>query len=256
MSLNFDKIGKEVAVVVGGKYKNKIISISDAKEHDEISHSFNKLKFTDGKLQQVPDPGAERSIIYITGPSGSGKSTYVKNYLLEYKKVFKKNKIYLFSSLPEDKTLDEEKKLELNRIVIGDNLLTDPIQIEDLQDSVCIFDDVDNLSNKKYRDAVYAVLNNILEIGRHYNISCLSTNHLTTNGRETRRIFNEASSVVFFPFAGAGKGLKYMCETYLGLDKNDMKKIRATNSRWCCYMKHYPNAIMTEHEIWLRYDED
>jgi hypothetical protein len=256
MSINFDKIGTQVAVVQNGKYKNKVISISDQKSDDDISRGYNKLKFTDGTLQHTPNPESERQIIYITGPSGSGKSTYCKKYLLEYKKIFKKNPIFLFSSLIEDKTLDEEKGLDIIRIRVDTNLTEESIPIEEFKDSIVVFDDIDNIGNKKVRDSVYIILNNILEIGRHYNVSCISTNHLTTNGRETRRIFNEAHSVVFFPFAGAGKGLRYMCEAYLGLDKNDMKRIRSTNSRWCCYLKHYPNAIMTEHEIYLRYDED
>ena len=41
----------------------------------------------------------------------------------------------------------------------------DPIEVEEFQDSVVIFDDIDVISDKKIRDAVYNILNKVLEIG-------------------------------------------------------------------------------------------
>ena len=46
-----------------------------------------------------------------------------------------------------------------------------------LTESVIIFDDIDVISDKKIRDGVYALLNQVLEIGRHFKITCLMTNH-------------------------------------------------------------------------------
>jgi len=255
MSINFQNIGKQIAVIQGGRYNHKKVFITGENTEDDLSKSFNKIHIPDGCFQQTPDPETERSIIYITGPSGSGKSTYCKKYLKEYKKLYRKNQIYLFSSLDEDESLDDEK-LDIQRILVGQNLVEEMLPIDEFKDSIVIFDDIDNISNKKVREAVYSILNNILEIGRHTNTSCLITNHLTTNGKDTRRIFNEAHSVVFFPFAGSGKGLKYMTTEYLGLDKNQMKKIRATKSRWCCVLKNYPPALMTEKDLWLNYTDD
>jgi len=255
MSINFQNIGKQVAIIQAGKYNNKKVSISGENDEDELSKSFTQIRLPDGKFQQTPDPESERSVIYITGPSGSGKSTYCKNYLKEYKKENKKNNIYLFSSLDEDESLDDEK-LEIQRIMVGKNLVDEFLPTDEFKNSIVIFDDIDNISDKKVRESVYAILNNILEIGRHSNTSVLITNHLTTNGKDTRRIFNEAHAVVFFPFAGSGKGLRYMTEVYLGLDKNQMKKIRSTKSRWCCVFKNYPPAIMTEKDLWLNFTDD
>lgn len=51
MSLNFDRVGRSLARVVGGKYKYD-------KEDDDIQ-SFVSLKLTgDAKFQQVPDADA------------------------------------------------------------------------------------------------------------------------------------------------------------------------------------------------------
>ena len=137
------------------------------------------------KFQQIPDTTKERDIIYITGPSGSGKSTYVRKYLEQYKKKNKDKPIYMFSSLPDDESLDS---IEPQRIRLDESIYQDPIEIEDLANSVVIFDDIDVMCVKTIRDAVYNILNKTLEIGRHFKITALVTNHLPTNGKETRRI--------------------------------------------------------------------
>ena len=136
----------------------------------------------------------------IMGPSGSGKSTYTRKYLEQYKKKFKNRPIYLFSSLPSDDSLD---KIQPKRIKLDDTLHTDPIKVDDLSESICIFDDIDVISNKKIREAVYDILNQVLEIGRHYKIHCVVTNHLPTNGKDTRRILNEAHTVTYFQIGRA-----------------------------------------------------
>ena len=90
--------------------------------------------------------------------------------------------------------------------------------MEEFEDSVVIFDDIDVISDKKIREAVYNILNKVLEIGRHFKITALVTNHLPTNGKDTRRILNEAHQVIYFPHSASGR-IKYLLIDYLGLDK-------------------------------------
>ncbi len=47
----------------------------------------------DEKIQIIPSSQSERSVICVVGMSGSGKSHWTTNYVKEYKKKFKKNKI-------------------------------------------------------------------------------------------------------------------------------------------------------------------
>ncbi|MFM7989547.1 MAG: AAA family ATPase, partial [Candidatus Fonsibacter sp.] len=108
-------------------------------------------------------------ILYITGPSGSGKSTHTRKYLEQYVKQFKGRPIYLFSSLPSDESLD---KIKPKRIKLDESLHTDPIKVQEFRESVCIFDDIVAISDKKIREAVYNILNQILDIGRHFKIHC------------------------------------------------------------------------------------
>ena len=194
--LNLNKIGRPLCKIVGGKYNGNIISVSDAsvsndEENPVAVQSFKGLKIPDNStFQQVPNTKTEREIIYCTGCSGSGKSTFCRKYLEQYKKVYKDNDIYLFSSLPRDESIDSVKP---KRIRIDETLVSDAIPIESFENSIVIFDDIDILSDKDIRKAVYALLNKMLEIGRHLRISVLVTCTLPSNGSDTRRILNEAN---------------------------------------------------------------
>jgi ABC-type proline/glycine betaine transport system ATPase subunit len=77
--LNLNKEGRPYCKIIGGKYNNQIISVSEKSDEGE---GFKSLAIAnDAKFQLVPNPKTEREILYITGPSGSGKSTFVRKYL-------------------------------------------------------------------------------------------------------------------------------------------------------------------------------
>ena len=69
------------------------------------------------------------------------------------------------------------------RVRLDASIHTDPIDVEELKDSVCILGDIDVMADRKIREGVYSILNQVLEIGRHYKITCVVTNHLPTNGK-------------------------------------------------------------------------
>ena len=255
MTMNFDKVGRSLARIEGGKLNGKVVSVyTEGDDNDLIKKQFNNLKLTgESKFQQIPDPDTERQIVYITGASGSGKSTYAAKYIQEYKKLFKKNPIYVFSALKDDESLDVVKP---KRIVIDDSIYTNPLNVEDFESSLVVFDDIDVISDKKQREAVYNILNQILMIGRHFCISCIITNHLSTAGIDTKRVLNEAHSIVWFPFSGSGVGLKRLLVDYCGLDKKDIIKSKKCKSRWVCLFKNYPQIIMCERDLWMPSNDD
>jgi energy-coupling factor transporter ATP-binding protein EcfA2 len=258
MSFNFEKIGKPLCIIqekkpgAAGPMKDKMIYLATGDEKEEPKHPFTFWKFENGvNLQQVPNTSSEREILYITGASGSGKSTYTRLYCEQYKKKFPKNSIILFSSLPEDESLDS---VQPKRFTIDDRLIDEPITTDNLgvfQDTCVIFDDIDVLTNKKHRQAVMDIANGVLEIGRHFNITAIFTNHLPTNKGDTRRVLNESHSVVYFPHSGSMRGTRYLLEQYVGLDKDMISKIKRMPTRWCCVFKNYPQAVMTQRRIML-----
>ena len=249
MSFNLDKIGKSIAVVDGGKYNKKVLSIETNDDYNKkITKEFNKLSIEpSAKFQQIPDNTLTRIVGYIFGASGSGKSTYVSNYLKQYKKVFKNNQMYCFSALDEDESIDG---LDIKRILIDESLDEDPIEIEEFKDSIIVFDDIDVLPTK-LKKPVWEILNKALQIGRHYNISVLTTMHLPTNKQETKIILTESQWVVYFPHSGGGRGTKYLLTEYLGLENKTIQKIKKLKTRWCCIFKNYPQFCLTEHDAFL-----
>ena len=131
----------------------------------------------------------------------------------------------------------------------------DPIPIKEFSDSVIIFDDVDVISDKRIRDGVYNLLNQVLEIGRHFNITCLMTNHLPSNRNDTRRILNECHIFVYFPRSSSSK-IKYVLSEYIGLDKKQISEFKKFNSRWICILKNFPGIYLSEHRLGLLQLED
>ena len=250
--LNMNDEGVPIAKIVDGKHGDKVVSVSekpfDGKATGASTKHFQFLGIAnDAKFQLVPNPKTERHILYITGPSGSGKSTFARKYLEEYKKAFKDNPIYLFSSLPDDESLGS---VQPKRLRLDESLYLDPIPIKDFAKSVVIFDDIDVISDKKIREAVYNTLNQVLEIGRHFSITCLVTNHLPSNRSDTRRILNECHSFTYFPRSSSAK-IKYVLTEYLGLDKRQISAFKKMHSRWVCIIKNYPGIFVSEREIGL-----
>ena len=98
-------------------------------------------------------------------------------------------------------------------------------------------------------------MNKILEIGRHFSMTCIVTNHLPTDGRSTRRILNEAQAVVYFPHS-AGNKIRYLLENYVGVDKKQITRFKRMNTRAVTIFKNYPQVYMTQHEIGLLNDDE
>lgn len=251
MSFNFFKIGRPIAKIKGGKLDGNIIYISP-EEDEEIG--LRSLELPAGsKFQPIPDKTKERDCHYITGASGSGKSTWARKFIKEYQSLYNKGKkqrpIYLFSRIKEDSSLDSIKP---NRIKIGENLIQDPLHLEDFKNSLVIFDDTDIIKPKIIRDSVDHIRDEILQGGRHHNITCVVTNHNLV-GRELKTVLNECHTITFFP-SNYNRGLKYLLVEYLGLDRHQIKKIRKTKSRWVTVFKTYPQVILTENEIMMAKD--
>jgi hypothetical protein len=113
-----------------------------------------------------------------------------------------------------------------------------------------IFDDCDCITDKKMKLKVQGIQNSILETGRHFNVYCCISSHLACAGNETKRTLNEAHSITFFPHSLGGRSLKYLLEGYLGLDKEQIKKVKNTPSRWITIIKSYPQVCLSEKEIY------
>lgn len=247
--MNVEKVGNPIALIVdeNDPKKNKILSVHSSKK--DVLNTLEKIQLDEKHhFQQIPNTTIERSILYITGASGSGKSYYTAQYIKQYKRLYPKRDIYIFSSLNEDKVLDA---LKVKRVKLDENLLTEHITAEDFKNSLVIFDDTDALTNKMMKTKVNNILNSILQTGRHFDVSCILTYHTPTGNRDTTMILNEAHSITIFPHSLGGRKLKYLLMDYIGLDKEQVKKIKNLESRWVTICKTYPMTILSEREAYV-----
>jgi hypothetical protein len=221
---------------------NRVIDIVDEARGKEYH-------IHDGTLTQVPNTNLERESLYIAGPSGSGKSTYLNNYVKEYKRVFPRRGVYIFSRVQDDKTLEDND--DINQVIIDEELLEDPIEKEDLRRSAVIFDDVDTIQEKPLIDYVTHLRSDILETGRHDKITLLCTSHLLMDYKKTRTLLNEASSVTFFPRSGSTYHIQRFLKIYCGLNNRQIDRILNLPSRWVTINKTAPMWVLYSQGCYL-----
>jgi hypothetical protein len=237
-TLNFENVGKPLAIVKGGSHDGAILSV------DEKGGGLKTLTLPHGSFQCIPplDP-TQREICFVTGQSGSGKSYWTREYARMYKKIYPQRQIYLLSKLPSDETLDQLKFLKRIKI---DTLVSQPIaSIECFKESLVILDDTETLGKEELA-AVCKIRDDIASLGRHYVISMCVLQHLGTNGKDTRLILGEAHRFVLFPHSMGTSQFRYLLDRYLGLSKDEIAALRRVPSRWVCINKSFPASVITE----------
>jgi energy-coupling factor transporter ATP-binding protein EcfA2 len=254
--MNFEKVGAPIAILQNTKdqSKTKVLYVNAEKE-DVVNYIKEyRAPSKEQTFQQIPNITTERQILYVTGASGSGKSFFTKAFTDQYKKIYPKREVYLFSSISDDSSIDKVKNLK--RIKLTPEFLMDEISAQDFKDSLVIFDDTDVILDKKMKIKITGILNSILETGRHFNVSCIYTSHVACDGRETKRILNEAHSITIFPHGLGGRSLKYLLDNYLGLDREQVKRIKKLQSRWVSILKTFPMVVLSEREAFVLNIED
>ena len=194
-----------------------------------------------GSVFPIPQMDSER--IYISAPSGSGKSTFIGQYLEQIRKQDKKRPIYIFSRVAEDEPLDRFKKT--TRIPLEMKFWEKyKIKPEDFKKSVCIFDDIDTITDKALLSLVRSFRDDLLECGRHFDITTICTSHLISNYSKTRTMINEANAVVLFPKGAGQYSVKQFLEKNIGLSSGQIKQILNLPTRWLFIWKSYPRYIV------------
>lgn len=226
---------------------NKIVYIDD--DTDTIDNNFLGKYIDIGKnhkFQLVPPSDAFRLAIFA--PSGAGKSTFCANLIKEYKKSYKKNKVYMISPTKDDDAYKDLQK-QIQYIKIDDTLLTDPMDFTEFENCLIVFDDSEVLTaNKEINKAIEIFRNQVLENGRKRKISVVVINHVAQNGPQTKKVLNECDLIVLFPKSNFNAVSK-LCKTYYAFDKDTLEYCREVPSRWIVVKRTYPQAILSEHAI-------
>lgn len=257
--LNMEKIGRPIMKIQGGKRDGKVVFVNPDPDKNEAKNPFDSIELDKNEeFVPLPNDTTNRTVSYCAGQSGSGKSYYTKQYVKELMKQKKGRPVYLISPFKTDESLDD---INPQRIKIDMELVEDPIDPKEFQDSCVIFDDIDSIKLKKRKDtkelkeALYELLNQCLEIGRHYNIDVIQTNHILCAGNDTKRILNESHNITFFPHSGSKASMKRLCEEYGGIDLKTLKDIKKIKTRWATIHRNYPIIISTQKKIFNPNDD-
>lgn len=234
----------------------KLKDDSIIKIYDEVKKDLQKaniIKLEHGaKFETLPTiEEKQRDTVFIFGAANSGKSYWVKAFAENYYRVWSgEKKIYLISELESDETLDNAK-CNIIRIHTN-NLLEDPIDINSNTYEKCLFivDDFDTLPKDKY-NVVLELINKILIMGRHKNISICVISHYGSNGNKTKLINTECQKYVIFPFGASSHSIQYLLHTHVGIDRKDLIGIKKLGSRWITYSKIFPQYMISENIIKL-----
>ena len=163
--------------------------------------------------------------------------------------MFKVNKVYLFSPKDEDPELDRNK---INRIVLDEGLIEDPMTVDEFKNSLVVFDDIKSIVDKNVKKEVERIRDMLLNTGRSSQVYVITTNHQLTDYKDTRDQINESSSITFFPGALGHEQIKYVLGKKFGLKKDLIQKILGLPSRWVTlYKRSSPKYILHEKGAFL-----
>lgn len=221
------------------------------------------ISLYEGGFVPIPNPNKDSTVYYLCAPRGAGKTTLSIKIATVWQELNPDKNIYLFSETSESKKNAEiySKLNNLNIVNVNESLITNPIKLDELKNSLCLFDDYNtmprvsvNIAAKgekpKYKmmsltKAVEDIRDQVLQNGRHYNISIIIAGHMMFNYRSTRIILEELDYLIFYRDTGRRHVNKYITET-LGLDKVTAKKITTLKSRWTLISKTSPSYVLTE----------
>lgn len=232
----------------------KLRRIYDAVKAAYAKQKNREIDITDGRLEVLPETQAQREVVYVAAPAGSGKSYWCRMYARGYNCFFPDNQVNLFSKVEDDPSLDDIENLVA--VPMDENIVDAPIELDEMQDCLCIFDDTDTIRDREISNEINHLKDDVMECGRHQNIHCLITSHLLTSYSKTRTVLNEAHKIVVYPKSGAAHQIGYCLKTYCGFDPVDCTKLLKQRSRWCCVARHFPQHVITESKVYLVGDDD
>jgi len=228
----------------------KIVNMLRKKQPTEYTERYREVCQKSIKLdagQFVIYPTRETERVFIAGRSGCGKSSLASMYAREYREMFPNNNMFIVSTHDEEKAY---QSFDIHKIALDDTFIESPPTLDDLNNSLIIFDDCDNLTDKKLQDAVKRVNSNLIANGRKYNIHVLTLSHTLMDYSRTRHLLIEANRVIFFLGGSAYHTMRFLKE-YAGLNKKQAQKIIGLRSRWVCLGLTVPNYFISENEISL-----
>lgn len=249
--------------------------IKDAKvDNRKIFGNYIEADEDVGEFQVIPKKvnlktktDMRRDILYMTGPSGSGKTTSAAKFAKEYHTMYPDNKIVFISTVNDNKDIMKLDPIFINirdpylieqnwfgpdklRLINNPNAADDD-QISDFQHSLVIFDDLEAISDKELAKSIRELQDQILNIGRHFCVSCVICKHLACEYNKTKQILLESDFITIFPRKSTPKNLVYLLNKHLGFDNKTINMIINSDSSTVTISAKYPHAIIETNSVYL-----
>jgi hypothetical protein len=182
----------------------------------------------------------------VVGPSGVGKSTFIANLLVYYHQILPENHIFIWSFFDNDPAYDILADF-VSYIHISEQLINNPPQCEEFENSVLVFDDIESLS-VPFSDIVSRFRDQALQAGRKMNISVIAVSHEILGGFSTKAILNECEQITVFPRGNQEPIFKLLSNKY-NFCKQDITWIQQQTSRFVCIKRSHPQCMLTTKEL-------
>ena len=181
-----------------------------------------------------------------------GKSYIASKLAEDYHKLFPKNKIILFSWVNDDDNYKNLSKLKVfHKMRIDESILDNPIALEELHDSITIFDDIEHFTDKEIRKELERLRDSVVNAGRHANIDCIVARQNLLEGLLTKTCLNSSFQVIGFPHSSSRYQLNEFLRRYMRLDNTLIQKILNVPSRWVLINRNTPTYVLHEKGCFL-----
>jgi hypothetical protein len=254
---NKDYNPRPIARIEGGQLDNRVIYLYDIENPEKEN---TEIKIDEGFIQPLPSlftpENKQVDVLYISAKQGAGKSTYAAKYVEDYHKLYPDNPIYLFSSKFDDETGkfsdDAYEDLEyINVIDVYDLNLVNSFKVSNFANSLVIFDDIEQLPEKKVLEEIDNFRRRLMTIGRDKGIFIIVTSHIMCEGAKTQLFLNEHTKGIIFKGCNGAQTDRYL-GTYVGIkDGNLKKKILNLPGRWVTISQTFPPYVIYEKGVFL-----
>jgi len=221
-----------------------------------------------------PLPTTKRQVIYACGSQESGKSYRLASYIYHWIHMFPDRPVVLISRHDYDPTFDMNTRdgfgnLErhIQRMKPSMDWIERKFKLEEFQDCLLAFDDItcsnwsDNpdykeqaKENKLIQDYLIELAVDCVQNARHTNTGVFITNHnLYDKNRGLSKVLSDITDTIVFPPTASDHHLTYYLKDYMGLNKENIDEIKASQSRWVWIHRNAPRYYITDHEV-KRYD--
>jgi hypothetical protein len=192
----------------------------------------------------INQAGDHPNRVFCAGSSLCGKSYLAGKLAQDYQKNNKGNPVVLFSWVDKDPAYGGVSNLK--KIRIDDSILENPIQLEELQDSLCIFDDIHHFTDKHIREELERIRDSCFNAGRHKGIATICASQNLLEGNRTKTPLNSGFQIIGYPRSAGRYQFQQFLKRYMFMGDNMIRKIMSTPSRWVLLNRANPMYVLGE----------